>query len=609
MKSPSEPATTTNAGLEPIQPVATNNNDNDVESLKNAPIAVEISDEGARRIELVQLVWGNHGKLVAFSAIALCMVVYELDVTTFNTYWTYALSDFQSLASSAALAAAGDLAFSLVKPIYAKTSDIVGRGYIYPFATTLACIGLIVAATSKGFPAFAVGTILRLLGLSGINSMNAIVIADVTTTRQRGFGVTFQFWPYLILPWVVSYMVSKVVSPGGIGWAWGIGITAIIFPIGTVFITTFLLKNERRAKKLELVSRPKISFYQFCSHVDLGGLAIMIISLAFILVPLSIASLQKHGYRTPWIIALIIIGGLGIFLAFPLYEGKVAVHPIFPLRYARHRAIGLAFLIYFTDAMAAAASHGYLYNWALIAHNFTILEATNLNFINSVLTFFSGMIFGLIIWRTRTYKWWILAGCVIRLVGYGVMFRIRSGSPTMAEIFIVQVIQGVGDGIVQIGGYVAATINVPHSETAQMTALVVTIGMLGTSVGNAISGAIYTGTFREQLAKELGSKATPELISNVFNSITVGIPAWGTPERTAINIAYNSVTSFFFIAAMAIIVPGFVLVYFLPNQKLNDSQNLLEDHGMFGNSQQIIIEGHATRTGPRAPETSEMRAL
>lgn len=141
-------------------------------------------------------------------------------------------------------------------------------------------------------------------------------------------------------------------------------------------------------------------------------------------------------------------------------------------------------------------------------------------------------------WKTRQFKWWIMLGCVIRMIGYGIMFHIRSTpNPPYAELYIVQVLQGLGDGLVQTGGFVVATINVPHNEAAQMTALIVLIGMLGQSVGDAISGAIYTGTFREQLREQLGDMATSELVDTLFNSITGSIPAWGTVERIAINKA------------------------------------------------------------------------
>ena len=511
----------------------------------------------------------------------------------------YALSDFNKVSSSSALAVATNLSFSLTKPVWAKFSDIFGRGEMYPVATLFVVIGYILAASANGFSAFAAGTILRAVGLTGINSLNTIIIADTTTARQRGFGVNFQFFPYLVLPWVAAEIIASVVAPGGVGWKWGVGIIGIIFPFCMIPIIAVTFIFARRAKKLEASMKEaaathnatldhasvaavtaanpegtsgskqdKITVLSVASNIDLGGLLIMIISLAFILIPLSLAALQTQGYRTPWVIALIVIGGVGLLAAFPAYEHYVASHPIFPLRYAKHRAIGLAFLLYFTDYMAAAVSHGYLYNWALVAQNLTVVQATDLSFVNGVFTFFAGMIFGFIMWKTRSFKWWLLFGLVVRMIGYGVMFRIRTEHPSLAELIIVQILQGVGDGIVQTGGYIAATINVPHKETAQAVALIVTIGMLGSSVGSAISGAIYTSTFPDELRHYLGDLATPELISDIINSINTNLPAWGTVARTGIADAFNQVTSYFFIAAMAIMAPSFIIVYFLPNQKL-----------------------------------------
>ncbi|KAF3765180.1 MFS general substrate transporter, partial [Cryphonectria parasitica EP155] len=512
----------------------------------------------------------------------------EFDNTTFGTYYTYALSDFENISASSAFIVVCDLVFALMKPFWAKTSDIYGRGEMYPVALVFITIGLVVSASARSFPAIAAGTFIRVLGMTAINSMNDVIITDFTTTRQRGFGVSFQFWPYIIMPWISGYVIDSVMSAGGLGWHWGIGIDAICYPVGVAAITIIMLVFQRRARRLEaqLVAappstKPKPSFLQVCAALDLGGLVIAVVSLGFILVPLALASLQPQGYRTPWIIALFVLGPIGLLVVLPLYEARVASNPFFPGRYIKNRVICLAFLLYFLDYMAAASSHSYLYNWAIIAQNMSVLQGTYLSYTNAVTIVFVGIGFGFIMWKTRQYKWWIMLGCVVRMIGYGVMFHIRTQTnPPYAELYVVQMIQGLGDGLVQTGGFVAATINVPHSEAAQMTALTVLFGILGQSVGDAISGAIYTGTFREELARELGDSATPGLINTLFNSITGAIPAWGTAERIAIVKAYNTVTSYFFVAAMVIITPGFILVYLLPNQTLGDTQNLVEEHGM-----------------------------
>lgn len=169
-------------------------------------------------------------------------------------------------------------------------------------------------------------------------------------------------------------------SEGGIGWKWGIGIDAICYPIGLAAITIIMLIFQRRAKKLEtthmIPAKPRPTFGEICSALDLGGLFITILSLGFILVPLSLAALQPRGYATPWIIALFVLGPVGLLFVVPFYESRVAANPFFPIRYLKNRAICLAFLLYFLDFMAAAASHTYIYNWAIISQNMSILQAT-----------------------------------------------------------------------------------------------------------------------------------------------------------------------------------------------------------------------------------------
>ena len=36
--------------------------------------------------------------------------------------------------------------------------------------------------------------------------------------------------------------------------------------------------------------------------------------------------------------------------------------------------------------------------------NFNVVQATNLSFINGVMTFFVGMVLGAVMWKTRSYK-------------------------------------------------------------------------------------------------------------------------------------------------------------------------------------------------------------
>ena len=65
------------AAAEDIQTISKDgvNRDHDVESLKPGLVTqAELGDEGAQRIELMQQVWGKHGKKWIFMGLGLCMI-------------------------------------------------------------------------------------------------------------------------------------------------------------------------------------------------------------------------------------------------------------------------------------------------------------------------------------------------------------------------------------------------------------------------------------------------------------------------------------------------------------------------------------------------------
>lgn len=76
------------------------------------------------------------------------------------------------------------------------------------------------------------------------------------------------------------------------------------------------------------------------------------------------------------------------------------------------------------------------------------------------------------IYKVRGYKWLLVAGSAIKLIGYGVMIRLRGADNSWAEVFVVQGIQGIGSGLLEIIVIVAAQMMVPHAEMPQVTALV-----------------------------------------------------------------------------------------------------------------------------------------
>jgi hypothetical protein len=74
------------------------------------------------------------------------------------------------------------------------------------------------------------------------------------------------------------------------------------------------------------------------------------------------------------------------------------------------------------------------------------------------------------------------------------MLRLRGATNSTPEIFIVQITQGTGSGIILTILIVIAQIVVPRADLSQSTALQLLIIYMGNALGSAAAGAIYTNS-------------------------------------------------------------------------------------------------------------------
>jgi hypothetical protein len=283
---------------------------------------------------------------------------------------------------------------------------------------------------------------------------------------------------------------------------------------------------------------------------------------AMFLLPINLAATTSSRWKTPWIPALLAVGIVTIIICI-LYEIRFARHPILPGRYFTDATIICCFLIGLCDQIGFEGTHAYLYNWSVIAKGYSALKATYLGYVNGVTQTFISILVGLWIAQQRWYfkTTWkkqfpyfnlsleqgnrapsfravLLLGSCVRLIGYGVMLRLRGSRNSDAELYVVQLIQGIGTGFITILIVAAAQLRVPHVEMAQVTSLVLLFQFVGVALGDTYAGAIYTNYFRERLRERLGNRVSEAVVTAVFQSITsTEIPAKGTTERNAIDLA------------------------------------------------------------------------
>ena len=129
---------------------------------------------------------------------------------------------------------------------------------------------------------------------------------------------------------------------------------------------------------------------------------------------------------------------------------------------------------------------------------------------------------------------------ILELTGYGLMIKLRGTNNSDAELFIVQAVQGIGSGTIQMICLTIAQIVVPHAELAQVSALVLLAVFLGSGVGSSVAGGIYTNYFKSALYKHMGDNTSASVVDSIYNSIVSSdLPSWGTTERIAANAAVS----------------------------------------------------------------------
>lgn len=133
---------------------------------------------------------------------------------------------------------------------------------------------------------------------------------------------------------------------------------------------------------------------------------------------------------------------------------------------------------------------------ATVVHAYDARDATFLTYIEGCMQVLVGLFVGFFMYRTRSYEWILVIGVIVRLIGYGVMLRLRGAENSTAELLVVQIIQGAGSAVVQTIVLVVAQIVVPRSELSQSTALQLLLIYLGNAIGSGGAGAIYTSSFK-----------------------------------------------------------------------------------------------------------------
>lgn len=173
---------------------------------------------------------------------------------------------------------------------------------------------------------------------------------------------------------------------------------------------------------------------------------------------------------------------------------------------------------------------------------------------------------------TGRYKYISFTGIPFVTLGTVLLVHFRKPSTELGYLVMCQLFNGFGTGIWAICGQLAVMSSVNHQEIAVAMAIWSMFGSIGSSVGFAIAGGIWTNVFPGTLLKKLPADQK-DMASLVYGSIDEqkAFPM-GSPIREATISAYAHVQRLMVIAGSCFIPLLLVCLLMWRNIDLNKRQ-------------------------------------
>ncbi|CAI6037291.1 hypothetical protein V2G26_021272 [Clonostachys chloroleuca] len=560
-------------------PVAEQSAAHTMQSLKS------LESPGVSRIKAISSVLTLTDRIFIFFGIFLIAYCYGLDGTLRYTYQNYATGEFGESGSQALISSVNVIRAVIgaaTQPTAGKVADVFGRVELILASIVFYIVGTIVLATSANVATFAAGTAIYQIGYTMITLLVEILVADITSTRARLFFSYIPALPFIINTWASGYIATSVLA--GTTVHWGYAMWCIIYPVCCLPLIVTLWLVSRRAKKMGLLPDYKSAFQrlgmgnflvQLFWLLDVPGIILVIAVFDLILVPFTLAA--SNGWKSASVIAPLVIGFCCIPV-FIIWELR-APHPLVPFRLMKDRgvwaALGIALMLNFVWYMQG----DYLYNMLIVAFDFDINMATRVSSLYSFCSVIVGPIMGLVVFKIRRLKYVILAGTALFMVAFGLLIHFRShteGSNAKVGVIAAEVLLGVAGGMFPYPAQASLQVQLKHENLAVMTGIYLATYNIGSALGNAVSGAIYTQVLPGYLSEQL----TNQTLAVEVYGYPAGIAplyAMDTPERQGMVHAFGQTQRLLCITGIALCTLLIGFAFALRNPVLTDAQTLAKD--------------------------------
>ncbi|KAK7207114.1 MFS multidrug transporter [Myxozyma melibiosi] len=510
----------------------------------------EAQVDAAEREELA------NGRLVTiFLSLYVGVFLSALDGTIVATLLSRIASDFNELRSVSWIATGYLISQAAAQPLYGKLSDIFGRKPLLLVSNVLFGIGSVLCGVAPNIWFLVFARVIAGSGGGGLTTLSAITLSDIVSLRQRG-----------LLQGIGNVLYGCGAAFGGIvggvlaesvGWRWTFALQGPIIVLSIAAIQFNLQLPQKEVNK-DLLKR-----------IDFLGSFTLVTGLCLFLFSVSVGgtyfSWKSAIVVMPLSLSFIVLG------AFAYIELYVAEEPVIPLFLLKDRTVaGSAFTSFFmTQVYFSNIFYTAIYSISVKGDSATKSGSSLIpQFIGSAL---GSLVCGVYMRSTGRYKpMSYLAGSCLTLGSLLLCTVHLDTNTTLVGSYLF--LPGFGGGMfltITLVGLIAA---VPQEFQAVSTSIQYGFRGVGSTIGVAISAAIFQNILGLQLHRRITGPGSEEIIDLVSDSVD-NISRIPEAMRESVTLSYLEACRAVFYSSALMAILAFVSSIFMKEHVLHKTVN------------------------------------
>lgn len=530
---------------------------------------------GVQNIEAITLTWTTTSLIVAFCLIWLVYFIQGLIAGTNGSLVPYITSDFAAHSLTATTAVMSSVISGVTNLTIAKIMDVFGRPHGFFTCVVLATLGLIMSAACTNIEAYAASQVFYTVGINGVGYSMTVLIADLTTLRNRALVQTLCASGQIITAWLGGPISTAFLN--GAGWRWALGMESILLPSITLpllgLFMHYYLKAKRQGVVPQRISQPTIlkSLSYYAQEFDVMGLLLVSAGIAFLLLPFNLYAMQAKSWSSPLIIIFLVLAVV-FLIAAGIWETYFAKITFVPWKLMSDRMVAGACLLGFALFLSNMCWGLYLSSILQVNNNMSVTTASYVVQMYTVVGFGFAIGVGALISRTGIFKSITLYFAIpLTLLGAGLLIFFRQPNGHPGYIIMCQLFTSIGGGTIMITDEIAILAAVKEQQHFAMAiALVSMFSSIGSAVGLTLSAAIWQDIFPKSLVMYLPDEEHEHLMM-IYSDLTMQLSyEIGSPTRLAIQQAYGEGQKYLYTAATASLALAVVAVLMWRNTNVKE---------------------------------------